>query len=184
MRRTEEALQGFETTVGRYLSELEELTMDHLLHKPDQDEWSIGQMYMHLIQSAQFMHLNNVDQCLAGSEATLSLKAAKTEQGKAAFELGSFPPIRIRVPASPQYTPKQPDSKEQLAEGLHSVVERMKRTEPALAQAPEENKINHPAFGALNAQEWFLLVEMHYRHHLLQLERLLHHLQDANRSIL
>ncbi|RAP28452.1 hypothetical protein C2W64_04886 [Brevibacillus laterosporus] len=29
-------------------------------------------------------------------------------------------------------------------------------------------KMMHPGFGALNAQEWYVLVEMHYRHHLLQ----------------
>jgi hypothetical protein len=172
MRSTAEALQAFEATVGRYLVELENLTMEQLLAKPNEEEWSIGQMYMHLIQSAQFMHLHNVDQCLNGSEAVLRNTGEKTDNGRAAFELGSFPPIRIRVPASPQYTPQQPDSKEQLMEGLRGVVERMKRTEIALSQAPEGNRIVHPGFGALNATEWFLLVEMHYRHHLLQLERL------------
>ncbi|MBY7737356.1 hypothetical protein DXC69_13390 [Paenibacillus polymyxa] len=55
-------------------------------------------------------------------------------------ELGSFPPIRIRVPDSPQYTPQytpqQPKSKEQFIEGLRGVVERMKRTDITLRQAP------------------------------------------------
>ncbi|WP_410768821.1 DinB family protein [Fontibacillus sp. BL9] len=172
MRSTTEALHEFEETVGRYLAELEHLDMEHLHKKSDEEEWSIGQMYMHLIQSAQFMHLDYVDQCLAGSEAALAQKGEKTEQGRAAFERGSFPPVRIRVPASPQYTPQQPESKEQLREGLHNIKERMQRTEPALAQAPEENKLIHPGFGALNAKEWFLLVDMHYRHHLSQLDRL------------
>ncbi|RCX23748.1 DinB family protein [Fontibacillus phaseoli] len=172
MKSTAEALQEFKATVEGYLSELENFDMERLLIKTAEEEWSIGQMYMHLIQSAQFMHLDYVDRCLAGSEATLALKDEKTEQGKAVFELGSFPPIRIRVPASPQYTPKQPESKEQLTEGLHRIVKRMERTEAELSQAPEENKILHPGFGALNAKEWFLLIEMHYRHHLLQLERL------------
>ncbi|MDQ0062711.1 DinB family protein [Paenibacillus harenae] len=179
MRSTAEALQAFEATVGRYLVELENLDMEQLHAKPNEEEWSIGQMYMHLIQSAQFMHLRNVDQCLAGSEAVLRSTGEKTENGKAAFELGSFPPIRIRVPASPQYTPQQPECKEQLIEGLRGVVERMKRTEIALSQAVEGNKILHPGFGALNATEWFLLVEMHYRHHLLQLERLQNFLENC-----
>ncbi|MFC5449827.1 DinB family protein [Paenibacillus aestuarii] len=173
MRRTAVALQAFEEIVGRYLIELESIDMEQLIKKPNEEEWSIGQMYMHLIQSAQFMHLHNVDQCLAGSEATLNAMEEKTESGKEVFELGSFPPVRIRVPASPQYTPKQPESKEQLIEGFHGVVERMKRTEPGLSIVLEcQKKILHPRFGALNANEWFLLIEMHYRHHLLQLERL------------
>lgn len=176
LRSTTEALQELEATVTRYLTELEHLDMEQLQQKENDEEWSIGQMLMHLIQSAQFMHLSNVDQCLAGSEATLA-EGEKTEQGRAVYELGSFPPVRIRVPASPQYTPRQPESKEQIVEGLHSVVERMKRTEPALNQGAETNKIPHPRFGPLSATEWFLLVEMHYRHHLIQLDRLKSQLQ-------
>lgn len=178
MRSTGDALQAFEATVERYVLELQNLSMEQLLAAPSEDEWSIGQMYIHLIQSAQFVHLRNVDQCLAGSDGVSGTTVEKTESGKAAFELGSFPPIRIKVPASPQYTPQQPDGKDQLIEGLRGVVERMKRTERTLSQTPASSKIVHPGFGALNATEWFLLVEMHYRHHLLQLERLLKFLDD------
>lgn len=172
MRNTVEALQAFETTVAVYLNELGHLELEELHIKPNEEEWSIGQMYMHLIQSAQYMHLRNVDQCLAGNETAVESPGEKTERGKTVFELGSFPPVRIRIPASPQYTPQQPTSKEQLVEGLQGVVERMKRTEPVVRQADSSITIPHPGFGALNAKEWFLLVEMHYRHHLLQLDRL------------
>lgn len=169
---TESVLELFEESVERYMSELTSLDMQQLLKKTSEEEWSLGQMYIHLIQSALFMHLRNVEQCLAGSEAALEAAGEKTEQGKKAFELGSFPPIRIRVPASPQYTPQQPESKVQLIEGLSRVVERMKHTECVLRQAAGSTTVVHPGFGALNASEWFQLVEMHYRHHLLQLDRL------------
>lgn len=172
MRSTAEALQALEKSVERYIDELDSFSMEQLLAKPSEEDWSIGQMYVHLIQSARNMHLRNADQCITGNEAVLVGTGEKTENGKKAFELGGFPPIRIRVPASPQYTPQQPESKEQLIDGLQAVVERMRRTEPALDQAPHENTVPHPNFGALNAAEWFLLVEMHYRHHFLQLERL------------
>ncbi|MFC4102497.1 DinB family protein [Paenibacillus xanthanilyticus] len=172
MKKTAEALQTLELTVGRYLAELEQLDMEQLLAKPSEEEWSIGQMVVHLIQSAELMHLRNVDRCLAGDEAALGNVAEKTEPGRTAFELGSYPSIRIKVPASPQYTPRQPESKEQLAEGLRGVLERMKRTEVKLSQADERYTLPHPGFGALNATEWFLLVDMHYRHHWSQLERL------------
>ncbi|SFE87254.1 DinB superfamily protein [Paenibacillus catalpae] len=172
MRSTTEALQAFQKSVDRYIDELNQFSMEQLLAKPSEEEWSIGQMYVHLIRSAQYLHLRNVDQCIAGNEAVSEGTGKKTENGKKAFELGSFPPIRIRVPASPQYTPNQPESKEQLIAGLQDVAERMKHTEPALIQAPLEHTVPHPNFGALNAAEWFLLVEMHYRHHFLQLERL------------
>lgn len=172
MNTTTETLHRFEKTVAHYLNELENFEMEHLLKKTNEEEWSIGQMYLHLIQSAKYMHLQNIGHCLAGKAEALSAEQEKTDRGKLTFEVGSFPPVRIRVPASAQYTPQQPESKEQLSDGLRSVMLRMKQIEPALSQAFERNKILHPAFGALNAVEWFMLIEMHYRHHLMQLERL------------
>lgn len=169
---TNSVLMSFEETVERYLSELTNLSMEQLVQTTSEEEWSLGQMYMHLIQSALFMHLRNAGQCLAEGGAAPDATAEKTERGKAAFEQGSFPRVRIRVPASPQYTPQQPESKEQLIEGFSRVVEQMKHMESALSQAAGSSTVLHPGFGALNAAEWFQLVEMHYRHHLLQLERL------------
>ena len=96
----------------------------------------------------------------------------KTEAGKAIMALGSFPPERVRVPPSPQYTPEQPAGKEELARGLLEVLRLANEIEPGLGEADLSLAVAHPRLGALNAQEWFRLVEMHYRHHKLQLGRL------------
>lgn len=48
----------------------------------------------------------------------------------------------------------------------------MRGIEPTLEKASKQSVVSHPRFGGLCAEEWFLLVEMHYRHHLLQLDRL------------
>ncbi|WP_338019685.1 DinB family protein [Paenibacillus piscarius] len=61
-----------------------------------------------------------------------------------------------------------------MVRGLNTVVERMRETLPKLAHAPLHSTVPHPRFGPLNATEWYLLIEMHYRHHLLQLERFKH----------
>ncbi|MED5016501.1 DinB family protein [Paenibacillus chibensis] len=171
MSTTKESLQRFEETALHYIHELDSFSLDQLQQKPSDNEWSIGQMIQHLINSALHMHLRNMDQCLVPKDPQGS-PAGKTETGAAAFAQGSFPPIRIQVPPSPQYTPKQPESKEQLIQGLHAVIQRMKEAEPTLEKASKQNTLSHPSFGGLNAEEWFLLVEMHYRHHLLQLDRL------------
>ncbi|WP_440119593.1 DinB family protein [Paenibacillus sp. QZ-Y1] len=183
MRRTEKVLHSLEKTIDQYVSELNNYDMEQLLYKRCEEEWSIGQMYIHLIQSALFMHLKNVDQCLADHDvAALSTVGEKTEAGKAIFKLGSFPEVRIRVPASPQYTPQQPESKRQLSDGLHRVMKCMKHKEPVLHQAPDDKYVLHPGFGELNAKEWFMLIEMHYRHHLLQLDRLKNDLKKNERD--
>lgn len=190
MRSTKEALSSLEELIKQYIAELEELTMNDLLYKTDEVDWSLGQMYMHLIQASQNMHIFNIKQCLTGMEpaktSSATTSTSKTEQGQAIFDHGGFPPIRIAVPASPQYTPNQPESKEQLVTGLMQVVEEMKQLEHQINQANidaseiTEYKIAHPRFGYLDAREWFLLIEMHFRHHLLQLARLKQKLLDTN----
>ncbi|MCF7756714.1 DinB family protein [Paenibacillus xylanexedens] len=177
MRNTTEVLTSFETAVERYLAELKNLDMSSLYKKQSEEEWSIGQMYVHLIQSALFLHLHNIEQCLSSGDSTLNSGEEKTELGRKVFELGQFPPVPIKVPASPQYTPQPPESMESLIDGLRMVVERMRSTAAVLHQASVNNKIRHPRLGALNAQEWFLLIEMHYRHHFLQLDRLISNLE-------
>ncbi|WP_419875855.1 DinB family protein [Candidatus Pristimantibacillus sp. PTI5] len=169
---TTTALQKFEEIANRYLLELECFSMEQLKCKPSDDEWSLGQMYQHLINSALYMHLRNLEQCLTQREDPAASAAEKTKEGAAIFDQGGFPPIRIQVPPSPQYTPQQPDSKDQLIEGLNAVIRRMKEIEPMLEKASAQNTAAHPRFGGLHAKEWFLLIEMHYRHHLLQLDRL------------
>lgn len=183
---TKETLRKFEETVSGYIQELDGSSLEQLLWKPAEDEWSLGQMYMHLIRSAQFMQLRNAALCLEPGDSPEVSRAGKTKIGEDLFKTGSFPPDRIRVPASPQYTPPQPDSKEQLVDGLRDTVRRMVEIEPTIASEFEpvtqvrlepgkeivRNTVLHPRLGGLNALEWFRLIEMHYRHHLLQKMRL------------
>lgn len=101
MVTTKEVLQRFEETVAHYIHELDLFSMEQLKQKPSDNDWSIGQMVQHLINSALYMQLRNVDQCLVPSEDSLVSQAGKTEAGAAIFAEGSFPPIRVQVPPSP-----------------------------------------------------------------------------------
>ncbi|WP_083837621.1 DinB family protein [Paenibacillus sp. Aloe-11] len=167
---TTETLQRFEETVQHYLLELDSFSLEQLQYTPQEGEWSLGQMYVHLVNSALHMQLKNIEICLKSNGET----GVKTEAGTAIFDLGGFPPVRIQVPPSPQYTPPQPSSKEDIVEGLQAVMRQMREVEPVLRESSEGYTVSHPRFGALNAREWFILIEMHYRHHLLQKERLKH----------
>lgn len=174
---TVETLQRFKDLAFHYLGELDNFSMEQLKRQPSEDEWSIGQMYQHLINSALYMHLHNIENCIMQNKNDIVSSSEKTKEGTAIFEQNGFPPIRFKVPASPQYTPEEPGSKEQLIQGLNTVIHRMQETEPKLEMAPIQNTVSHPRFGALNAKEWFLLIEMHFRHHLLQLDRLKNELE-------
>ncbi|NOU94691.1 DinB family protein [Paenibacillus sp. LMG 31456] len=169
---TTEALQRFEEIANHYIHELDHFSMDQLKRQPSENEWSLGQMYQHLINSALYMQLRNIDHCMESRGDSVATAAEITREVAAMFDQGSFPPVRIQVPPSPQYTPKQPESKELLIQGLNTVIRQMKQIEPTLEKASLQNTVSHPRFGALHAKQWFLLVEMHYRHHLLQMDRL------------
>lgn len=171
---TTESLQHLEELTDQYLHTLEQYSEEQLRLQPDEDSWSLGQMIVHLTNTALRMQLGSAEKCRVLSEeaSTAATAEAKTAAGEAIFELGGFPPERIRVPASAQYTPAQMESKRQLAEGLQEVLRRARELEPVIATLPPEVMVAHPRLGGMNAKEWFLLVEMHYRHHLLQKERL------------
>ncbi|MFC0213367.1 GyrI-like domain-containing protein [Paenibacillus chartarius] len=167
---TKMIVNSMEQLTNQYVRELEAYSPEQLTRKPGEDEWSLGQMLMHLINSALRMQLASVDACRAGGSG--SEQGQRTEIAEKMFRMGSFPPEPIRVPPSPQYTPRQPESKEELESGLRHVLQRMKELEEIVADIPLTHTAPHPRLGALNAMEWLRLVEMHYRHHLLQLERL------------
>jgi hypothetical protein len=139
--------------------------------KPAEDAWSIGQVYMHLIGSAQNFHLKQVAQCIDDQS---NANASKTMPGRITYLIGGFLPIKIKVPPSPAYTPPQ-------AQGIAEVRAKLSALRPLLAAAAAgieaygnrpTGKTKHPAFGYLNAGEWFHLIAMHFRHHLRQKSRI------------
>lgn len=171
---TKKILHQFEQEVHQYIQALEPYRIEQLTLQPDAEQWSLGQMYNHLIQSAQQMHLANIDNCIKRQQAEEEITEVnyKTYAGEAILELGEFPPIRVQVPASPFYTPTQPATKAELIAGLEQVLAHMQKIEPLLETVDPQYTVAHPRFGHLNAQEWFAIIDMHYRHHWLQKNRL------------
>lgn len=167
-----EIVLSVETRVKTYLMELENWDMEQLCRKPSEDAWSLGQMLVHLMTAPHFMQLRNLELCRDASNPAVQIGGAKSPIGEEVFRMGSFPPDPIRVPPSPQYTPAEPQSKDEIRVGMQDVISRMRSTAETLEEIPVENTVEHPRFGYLNAREWFQLIEMHYRHHLLQLNRL------------
>jgi hypothetical protein len=76
------------------------------------------------------------------------------------------------VPASQQYTPPQPKSREAVRESYANLQTAMSETATAIENATVKGKSEHPAFGFVSAAEWFQMIEMHFRHHLRQKGRL------------
>ncbi len=160
--------EKFETLALYYINELNKYSLEQLRRKPSEEEWSLGQMYYHLL-TASNMQLHAIEQCATGS-AIISGK--KTEMGEDVYKMGAFPPIQIKIPNRPGYTPENPTNKENLKQGLLQLIDKMKKTQLKLSSIPSHHTVAHPGLGHLCATEWFQLVYMHFAHHLHQKERL------------
>ncbi len=168
-------LQDFKRVLTLWQEELPRYSPEQLQARPDERSWSMGQLYNHLIDSAINFHLKEVDRCLSSLENRTGRKNLK---GFVIYNiLNGFPPVKIAVPPSDSYTPKQPEGMEELRDGLEKVARAMEETLPRLRQE-KTGKTAHPALAFLNAAEWYKLVEMHYRHHLRQKEALELFLKD------
>jgi len=159
----------FEKTARLWLVSLNDYTEEQFARQPE-GQWSIGQVYFHLVVGTERFHLRACQKCL--EHRAEIVEGGKTLPGKIVFLLGSFPPAKIRVPPSDDYTPKQPQSRAEMREGLLKLIETMRTLAPQIDHASPVQKWKHPALGMLNAEEWYRLIEIHFRHHLRQKKRL------------
>lgn len=161
-------LEKFESLATYYINELEKYSLEQFRRKPAEDEWSLGQMYNHLL-AASNMQLDAIEKCTTDSAA---IDGKKTDMGEKVYSAGAFPPIQIKLPNRPGYAPENPTDKEIIKQELLQLIEKMKEIEPKLPAIPNDYKVEHPGLGYLNAGEWFQLIFMHFSHHLHQKERL------------
>ncbi|MGG1658252.1 DinB family protein [Brevibacillus sp. NRS-1366] len=167
--RTNEVLKNFEEVTGIYVKALDGYSDQQFTRQPAADEWSLGQMYNHLIDSAFFMQIKSIEQCASGQAV---VGESKNENGEKILGAGKFPPIAIKVPDSPEYTPANPESVEEVKPRLLQLINQVRQLEPTLAAISPDQKMPHPALGYLNATEWYQLIYMHFVHHLRQKQKL------------
>ncbi|ASS97171.1 DinB family protein [Peribacillus simplex] len=166
---TKEISKRFEQVATYYIEELSKYSLDEFTRKPSEDEWSLGQMYNHLINGTLYLHLKAIKQCANG---TTSDGGKKTEIGESIFKEGTFPPIRLKGPDTPDFTPPNPTGKEEVKEGLLQIIEKMQEIEKSSLTFRTARKFSTEEWDYLNAEEYFQLIEMHFRHHLRQKERI------------
>ncbi|RAL24167.1 DinB family protein [Thermoflavimicrobium daqui] len=165
---TQEVLETFSSLTGYYANELEKYSTEQLTWKPTPIEWSIAQVYQHLIDSTRYFFLQ-IEHCARGEKADWG---EKTDVGKEVFAKGEFPNIRVKLPNDSRFVPDNPTDKNAIKQQLFLVIEKMKELEPTISSIPKDRTRKHLVFGHLTAEEWFQLIPMHVKHHLRQKERL------------
>ncbi|MDW8333266.1 MAG: DinB family protein [Bacteroidia bacterium] len=156
--------------VKAYRTALERYSPRQLQYKPAPDQWSIGQMYSHIIMSALFFFIDNAEKCLAGHKTG---EGQKTRTGTIIFLFGSFPPMRIKMPARLAVEPHQPKDLQEIREGFDNLFSRLEEVRKKFDDGFDpKKKRQNPVFGWLNALEWWQAMEIHFRHHLRQKARI------------
>lgn len=151
-----------------FKNNLQHYSLEQLRYNSVEEVWSIGQMYDHLIVVAH-EYIDNIEICAALNEEQ---PYGKTQFGEQLFKDGGFPPIKIRLPDELNSPPNNSDSKEFLIRRMEQLIQRMSNWSTKVDYINHNNKVEHGGFGWLNGKEWYELVVMHFRHHLLQKKEL------------
>jgi hypothetical protein len=157
--------------IDRWLANLDNYNLEQLQQVPKEGGWSLGQVYAHLLMSANMFFLRNAEACIA-KHKTIQ-KGNINLGGRLVFIFGRTPNIRVKMPDKVAVDPDQPQSKEQLKQDLEELKLRMRRLSEVLKKEfnPREKR-RHPIFGPMNAWEWYRLVSIHFAHHERQKKRL------------
>jgi hypothetical protein len=170
MLTLQEISQKSSEHLNNYLNKLSEYTQNQFIHKSDDETWSLGQLYEHLVVSSTYF-LRQAEGCLKEDKG--SFDGEKTEQGKQMFAFGGFPPIKIKVPEKYKSASELvAQSIEHYQTAFNDLLEYLPKVQSAIAANATTYKRQHAIFGMLTATEWVWCLETHLRHHIKQLKEL------------
>ncbi len=160
-------LADFYTTIDYWIIALDNYSFGQLTYKYQPDKWSMGQLFIHLIDSTEFF-LESVVSCINNP------KNADEPQSNAArrvFQNNQLPDMELSGPDSNNFTP-QPESIEMIKTGLEKLKKMAQAVSVLLQDTATSGKTKHPGLGYFNAEEWFRFAELHMRHHIRQRTRI------------
>lgn len=159
--------KNFNQTLDIWIKALEQKSFAQICAKPAPDSWSLGQLYMHLIEATNH-YLEQINICLTTHD---NLTKEMSPGAKILFQNNEFPNEIIEGPPSNADTP-QPDSIAALMHELLQLKEDINHIGTLISKSPLQGKTKHPGLDYFNASEWFQFAEMHFRHHLRQKKRI------------
>lgn len=156
-------LMRFNETIDQWIGWLEGYSYEKLCRKPRPESWSLGQMYVHIVDDTGYF----VGQMREALESDLNQEKEMHADAKWMFDRGGFPDMLIEGPATNTSVP-QPESKEDLLERL----KRIKEDVNGFDFGSSKGKTRHPGLLYFSAPEWLQFAEMHMRHHFRQRVRI------------
>jgi len=152
-----------------WMDALNQYSDEQLLRAPSDSEWSMGQVYVHLILASDHFFMENARKCIQKEGEVI--EGGKSRYGKLLFLIRRFPPMKFKMPKS-GVQPRQPEGVEYLRAKMEKTIQKIKEVSGTLSGYEPSIKVKHPAFGYLNAMEWYRMNEMHFTHHKRQKKQL------------
>ncbi|HCX20690.1 MAG: hypothetical protein CMB80_17300 [Flammeovirgaceae bacterium] len=166
---SETLYKSFELTYHLWNKWLSELDFSTLVLVPSSGGWSIGQLYLHLINETNW-YLDQVIECL-GNSANHSEQM--TESAKVMFANNSFPDIKIKGDTAINDSIPQPESKEALLDSFLLMMQKAQEVWTTFLHCDKHGKSQHPGLGYFSPEEWMQYADMHFRHHRKQKDHIL-----------
>jgi len=160
-------IKDFDQAIDNWIKDLDQYSLTQLTAKPSPASWSVGQMYMHIIQATHFF-MKQIHSCISNND---NLDGELYPEARSMFSNNDLPDTQLDGPPSNATTP-QPGSKEQLVTGLAKLKAEIQKAQILISQTSSKGKTKHFGLGYFTADQWLQFAEMHFRHHLRQKKRL------------
>ena len=160
-------VEEFNRTIDSWINALDHYSFDQLCMQPAPGSWSLGQVYMHLIDATGYF-ITQVNTCLSNND---NMTESASPAAIRMFSNNEFPDKILEGPPSNALTP-QPVSKQQLLTGLLNLQDEITAISIRISESPSKGKTKHPGLHYFNAREWLQFAEMHFRHHVRQKQRI------------
>lgn len=167
MHRTGMLIRQFNETVDTWITWLDDYTLEMLCRKPEAGSWSLGQMYVHIIDDTAY----HIEQMKASLQDLDNQGKEMHNDAKAMFRNNRFPDMLI-VGAPTNASIRQPQSKAELGQSLTAIRNEVNALHHATDLAMSGGKTEHPGLLFFDALEWLQFTEMHMRHHFRQKKRI------------
>lgn len=160
-------LDDLNRTIDFWATHLEQYSFTQLSAKPSRESWSLGQVYMHLIENAYY-YFEQIKTCVS-TNANADKEASSV--AKKMLLANEFPDELIEGPPENADTP-QPLNKEQLVQHIKKIKDEIIHIDKLISSSRYKGKTKHPGLYYFSAAEWLQFTDMHFRHHLRQKSRL------------
>jgi hypothetical protein len=167
MQTANTVITQFNDAIHQWIAYLDEYTIDMLHRQPQPGSWSLGQVYVHIIDDTSFF----VEQIAAALATTANSDKEMHKNAKFIFANNGFPDMQIQGPST-NVIIRQPQDKEELLQGLTAIKDKVNELYAAYDLSKATGKTQHPGLWFFSALEWLQFAEMHMRHHLRQKKRI------------